>query len=693
LILPVSSVQPVEHSAASSVPEERVVALASGNYTYHDYAQVESALLDLESRNPGIAEVQDIGDSWEKAQGLADRDVLAIKVSDNVVEDEDEPEVLITALHHAREWISTEIAVALAENLTDNYGSDPRVSWLVDNREVWIVPVVNPDGLDYSLANDSMWRKNRRLNADLTYGVDLNRNYDGSSNGDPLGEWGGAGSSSTPSSDVYRGESPFSEPETQAVRDLVLSRNFTLALDIHSYGNQVLWPWGYTTNQTPNHVDFQRIGSELAEVNGYVSEQSVTLYPTTGDSIDWMYGFAGIYAFCFEVGDEFHPLDPSVVRASIEVNLNASILAMELAGDREDRGFSIVHSPITVANYTPAGYDVSANITADRGINDSAVSLHYILEGYDWTEVPMTKSTGNNTYSAHIPSAPAWHSIGYYISARDMGGVFAVTPTYAPYARFEFLVTPPSSEIGEISFSIPDVVDGSDAWQVNATVINCTQVLNLTLGLRQTTGLPPGWPPLPVAYPMLRINATHYRARFDPGMITGNYSAVLLASVGSLYAWNSSEVSFEIQDRTPPLVTEVTSTLVQNSTDPGRHVEVRVSGYDVYGIVEIRLMYRLAAGPWTTMSHLAIQKETSLSHLFEITVGERGGVLEFRAEVLDSVSSGQFPSDSSPLSLRFGSADSHIQLVTIGAGVAAVALACAAAYLLIRVRRRQASGP
>ena len=203
-------------SCASSIEDGAQFSRAPVDYPYKNYTEIKVVLLSLQSSYPEILQVIDIGDSWEKQSGLADRDILAVKISDNVGLEESEPEVLIMALHHAREWTTSEIALSLAENLTAAYGSDPRVSWLIDNREIWIVPVVNPDGLDYALDTDEWWRKNRRLNYDGSYGVDLNRNYNGSEDGNPSGAWGGVGHlrslEMTPTEGNRRSRSPRRRP-------------------------------------------------------------------------------------------------------------------------------------------------------------------------------------------------------------------------------------------------------------------------------------------------------------------------------------------------------------------------------------------------------------------------------------------------------------------------------------------------
>ncbi len=412
----------------------------SSPYAYRSYGEIKSILTDIAMQHGDIALVLDIGDSWEKSEAISDRDILALKISDNVALDEGEPQVLILGLHHAREWPTSEIVVELARTLTSAYGNDSRISWLVDNREVWLVPVVNPDGLDYALSVDELWRKNRRANHDGTFGVDLNRNYNGSENGDPEGAWGGAGSSHDTSSEVYCGLYPFSEPEAQAVRDLVLQRDFRLALDFHTFGDLVLWPWGFTDAPTPDNEHFVRIGQELAALNGYTPKQSVELYPTTGDSIDWLYGGSSVFALCIEVGNEqgtiaerFHPTEQSVVQGLIDENILAALEAIEIAGDREERWFQISHTSPDTVSYSPTGHEVKADITAGRGVDVSSLSVAYGLGGGPWQVLSMAKVEGNDTYAATIPSQPVGSTVEYYITARDLAGVQLLEPAYAPY--------------------------------------------------------------------------------------------------------------------------------------------------------------------------------------------------------------------------------------------------------------------
>ncbi|MFQ5722624.1 MAG: M14 family metallopeptidase, partial [Candidatus Aminicenantales bacterium] len=193
------------------------------NGDYHTYQELEKDLMTLEEGFPDLAKLYSIG------QSLENRNIYALKISDNVSRDEDEAEVLFLGCHHAREWISVEVPYLLAKYLVENYSQKPAIKTLVDYSQIWIIPLLNPDGLEYSIHFYRYWRKNRRNNGDGSYGVDLNRNYSY--------KWGldNEGSSPLSFSNVYRGKYPFSEPETQAVRDLCSTRKFQALISYHNY--------------------------------------------------------------------------------------------------------------------------------------------------------------------------------------------------------------------------------------------------------------------------------------------------------------------------------------------------------------------------------------------------------------------------------------------------------------------------
>ncbi len=251
---------------------------------YHTYKEVEAVLDSMHNLYPSITTGKiDIGHS------LQDSVIWAFKISDNPMVDEDEPEVFYNSLIHAREPAGMEVLLYFMWYLLDNYGTDSLATYLVDNRELWFVPVVNPDGYCYNQITNpgggGMWRKNRRYCGGGDWGVDLNRNFGYM--------WGydNYGSSPYCSDETYRGTGPFSEPTTQVIRDFIISRNFAMSLDNHTYGEWLLYPWGYDYIYTPDHNLFVAIAESMAVFCGYVPATCwEAMYPVNGGSFDWEYG-------------------------------------------------------------------------------------------------------------------------------------------------------------------------------------------------------------------------------------------------------------------------------------------------------------------------------------------------------------------------------------------------------------------
>lgn len=308
-----------EYFITRSIPGmERDFPLGSmlGNYTL---LQAEAQMDTLRNMYPGFVSQKDsIGASIEG------RTIWAFKVSDNPGIDEDEPEVLYTGLTHAREPLSMMNLFFFVRWLCENYSSDVTAGFLVDHREMWFVPIINPDGYAYNETiapnGGGMHRKNRRPNPDdsncnegTDQGVDLNRNYGY--------HWGPnySGSSGNPCSGIYRGTSAFSEPETEAISDFILSRQFKNVLHYHSYSNVLIHSWGDgTLPDEPDLSTLREIGAEMTRANGYaVGTGMETIgYGVNGDAVDWTYGSAGLLSYTPEVGsyaDNFWPSEDRVV--------------------------------------------------------------------------------------------------------------------------------------------------------------------------------------------------------------------------------------------------------------------------------------------------------------------------------------------------------------------------------------------
>ncbi|MGC4790154.1 M14 family zinc carboxypeptidase [Micromonospora sp. DT178] len=327
-----------DHGHSHAEGDVGTAAFPPADSNYHDYAELTAVVNKVVADHPSIARKISIGSSYEG------RDLMAVKISDNVASDENEPEILFNSQQHAREHLTVEMAVYLLNLFTDSYGSDSRITSIVNSREIWIVPTVNPDGSEYDIATGSYrsWRKNRQPNSGSSYvGTDLNRNWSY--------QWGCCGGSSgSASSDTYRGPSAFSAPETAALRNFVNSRvvggtqQIKANIDFHTYSELVLWPFGYTYNNTGTGMSadqyntFATLGQQMANTNGYTPQQSSDLYITDGDSIDWMWGQHGIWAYTFEMypgsagGGGFYPPD-EVIPAQTSRNREAVLLISEYA--------------------------------------------------------------------------------------------------------------------------------------------------------------------------------------------------------------------------------------------------------------------------------------------------------------------------------------------------------------------------
>ncbi|WP_282703969.1 M14 family metallopeptidase [Streptomyces sp. CC219B] len=316
----------------------RLLDFPSADSRYHNYAEMTNEINSIVSANPSIASTRVIGTSY---QG---RNITAIKISDNVGTDESEPEVLFTHHQHAREHLTVEMALYLLRELTSDYGTDTRVTNMVNNREIWIIPDLNPDGGEYDIATGSYrsWRKNRQPNSGSSYvGTDLNRNWDY--------RWGCCGGSSgSTSSQTYRGSAPESATEVKVVANFVRSRvvggvqQIKAGIDFHTYSELVLWPFGYTRADTTTGMTaddrnaFATVGGKMAASNGYTPEQSSDLYITDGSIDDYLWGVHKIFGYTFEMyprtssGGGFYPPD-EVIERETSRNRDAVLQLLENA--------------------------------------------------------------------------------------------------------------------------------------------------------------------------------------------------------------------------------------------------------------------------------------------------------------------------------------------------------------------------
>ena len=309
---------------------------------FYTYSEMLDELDDMHNQYPNlISQRVDLKDyNYTNAPHIHEtyegRFLQLVKISDNPEIVEDEPQILYTALHHAREPGSMQQLIYFMWYLLENYDSNNSIKQIIDNSELYFVPCVNPDGYIYNETIEpnggGMWRKNRRDN----HGVDNNRNYSYVDvNGNEV--WNTSGTSSNPSGSTYAGDEPFSEAENKAIRFLVESKNFKLALNNHTYGNLLLYPYGYDYNQPTEDNDvYEFITSELVSENNYNNIISADLYPAAGDSDDFMYGMLitednqireKIFAMTPEIGNSFWPQSSTIedlCKGMLQLNLTAA---------------------------------------------------------------------------------------------------------------------------------------------------------------------------------------------------------------------------------------------------------------------------------------------------------------------------------------------------------------------------------
>lgn len=289
---------------------------------YRTVEETEQFLRNMAARYPHLATLVDFGDSWERQQsgGLRGYDLLALRLTNGAVPGP-KPVFFLIAAIHAREMTTAELATRFIDHLLTQYGRDPNVTWILNEHEIVVVPIANPDGR--KVAEQGYFQRknmNNRNDANCTFppspidqfGVDLNRNF--------AFAWGTVhGPEINPCSQVYPGIEAASEPETQALQAFIRSlypyhtrlvdndrpapaTTSGVVISLHSYSNLVLWPWGHSSKLAPNAAALEQLGRRLAHFSGYLPMQSVYLYPTSGTTDDWSYAELGIASYTFEIG-------------------------------------------------------------------------------------------------------------------------------------------------------------------------------------------------------------------------------------------------------------------------------------------------------------------------------------------------------------------------------------------------------
>lgn len=485
----------VTHQTISGFYKDRLQGQSAAPQTMGGYltlAEINAKIDSLVTLYPSIVSTKvNLGNTIEG------RPMWAVKISDNPNTDESEPRVLYTSAIHAREVITPKVVFNFMDYLIANYGTDTAVANIVNNRELWFVPCVNPDGYFQNQVTNptggGLWRKNRRDNGGGIFGVDLNRNFGY--------EWGhdNVGSSPTTSSETYRGTAGFSEPETQHMRDFTTAKDFDITLYFHSYSNLVLWAWGFEVAYTPDEDIFAQMGDSIAAMNGYAPGPGWSLYLTNGDSDDWGYGEQTSkmknFAFTIEVGNSNDGFWPQLSRVPqlMSENLNPCLFLARIAGNQynlrapaqpslsvdpivDSVGYQVAWTLVDSAN--PALTYSLEELTGPATVIDSAASLA------NWS---------NNGFT--VSSARSHSSATSFFSGSANGLNRTITTNFAYHAVVNDTVSLWLWYSTEVDWDYGYVEVSTDGVSFNSLAGNLTTNSNPNGNNRGNgiTGASPGW--------------------------------------------------------------------------------------------------------------------------------------------------------------------------------------------------------
>jgi carboxypeptidase T len=424
---------------------------------YRTITEIRALFDDAASNFPDLAEVFVYGSSWEKiaSGGTAGNDLFGIKLT-NRLKPGPKPTFFLMAAIHARELTTSELAARFVTYLLNGYGTDGDATWLLDEHEIIVVPVSNPDGRRWA-EQSYFQRKNTNTtygggcvnppSSTNQYGVDLNRNAGF--------KWGTVNPPTEPRcGQTYPGPSEASEPETSALEDLVLSifpdqrgpldtdpaplTTTGFFLTLHSYSNLVLWPWGWTTNVAPNSSDLTLIGQKFASYNGYTAQQSTDLYPTSGTTDDWAYGELGVPAMTFEVGPSsgtcggffpaFSCMDGGTGGSFWPRNLPAFLYAARIARAPYQLGRGPSPETLTATQTSPNQYNLQATLNDQFNGNQPIAAAEYYIDTPPWrggTGIPMTALDGSFNSAVETAAVSTGTLSGrhlFYVRGRDSSG-------------------------------------------------------------------------------------------------------------------------------------------------------------------------------------------------------------------------------------------------------------------------------
>jgi murein tripeptide amidase MpaA len=451
--------------------------------TYRTFAEISGRLDLYAANNPTIVTVQQAGLS------LQSRPIRAVRISAP-----DTPEnprsgriqVFFNGCQHAREWISPMTVMYIAESLIEGWNNnDARLRSLLSKVEFIIVPVVNPDGYEFTWSTNRLWRKNRRSNGDGSIGVDLNRNWS-------VGWGGNDGSSSSPSSDVYRGPAAFSEPETASLRDFMLANpRIVASIDFHSYSQLILSPWGYTETLPPDAALFDTINTRMrdaiASVNGLfytAGPTATTIYIASGTASDWTYGAIDGLGYGIELRDtgaNGFILPADQILPTGRENLQGALALAEFAATPVAISF-----PGGVPTSLEAGVGTTFDVRIDSAsgtLDPSSARLFQRTAGGTFTSTPLAP-LGGAIFRATLPAEGCGRVLEFYVEAAATSGQVVRSPDAAPALVYSAAST-------QTTVAFDDACEAVNGWTVGAPGDNATTGL-WGNGVPQATTAQPG---------------------------------------------------------------------------------------------------------------------------------------------------------------------------------------------------------
>ncbi len=401
---------------------------------YRTVEETFASAQSLVNNHPDLAQWVDVGNSWEKTQNpLLGYDLMVLRLTNFNLDPTTKPKLFITASIHAREYAPAELVTRFGEYLVTNYGVDPDITWLLDYHDIHLMLQANPDGRKKA-ETGLLWRKNTNNNYCSNTndrGADLNRNF--------VFQWGCCGGSSgQPCAETYRGPFAGSEPETQAIMNYMTAifpdqRGPGLGdpapadatgvyIDVHSYSQLVLWPWGFTGTPAPNSTALRTLGRKMAYFNNYYPEQAIGLYPTDGTTDDHAYGQLGVAGYTYEVGTNFFEACSSFEGSILPTNLQALLYAAKVARTPylTPAGPDTLSPDIVGSDLVPAGTPapLTATINDTRYNNQNGTeptqaiqAAEYYVDTPPWVTdpapvaYPMVASDGN--FNSAIEAAQA----------------------------------------------------------------------------------------------------------------------------------------------------------------------------------------------------------------------------------------------------------------------------------------------